>query len=257
MGAASFVVDPRDPRAPAQDVWDQLSEEARQRIVASLPSDVPRAGPPEGDAHRVPKSRALDSLDEHFRRIGRRVYLSSELPVYYPTEPMFAPDVIAVLDVETHERQSWVVSQDRRGLDFVLEIHVAGSASKDFEENVSRYSRLGIPEYFAFDVPRRRLCGWRLPQAGRAYESIVPQGGRWRSGVLALDLVCDAGRLRFFHGAAAVLDSRELIAQLSTMVDDAVRRAEHEAQRAEHAAQRVARLAARLRALGVDPDEVE
>src|SRR5262245_45204002 len=263
MEPARFIVDPLDPRAPPQDVWDRLSEEERRRIVASLPSDVPRAEPPEGDPHRVPKTRALDSLGEHFRRIGRRVYLSAELPVYYPGEAMFAPDVIAVLDVETHERQSWVVSSERRGLDFALEIHVAGNHRKDFEDNVARFARLGIPEYFAFDVPRRRLCGWRLPSQGRAYEPIVPQGGRWASRVLGLDLVAEGQGLRFFHGAAAVLDSRELIARLSEMVDDAVRRAEQEAQRAEQEAQRAEqeaqraeRLAKRLRELGVDPDEV-
>jgi hypothetical protein len=49
-----------------------------------------------------------------------------------------------VLDVEPHERDRWTVSQEQRGLDFVLEIHVKASATKDFEDNVVRYARLGI-----------------------------------------------------------------------------------------------------------------
>lgn len=228
-----------------------MSEDERRRVLASLPSDMPRAEPPEGDPHRIPKTSALDALSEYFERIRRRVYLSAELPVYYPGERMFAPDLLAVLDVETHPRQSWVVSHEGRGLDFVLEIHVAGDATKDFELNVERYARLATPEYFAFDVPRARLAGWRLPESGGGrYEPIVPQAGRWRSRVLDLDLCVEGGRLRFFHGSAALLDARELIQQLASMVDELTRRAEDEARRAE-------RLAARLRELGVDPDTIE
>lgn len=253
--SAGFQVDPRDPRAPSQEIWDRLSPAERRALIASLPSDIPRAEPPEGDPHRIPKTRALEALDEYYRRIRRRVYLSAELPLYYPNESMYAPDLIAVLDVEPHERPCWVVSHEGCGLHFALEIHVAGNARKDFEENVLRFARLGIPEYFAFDPVRRRLLGWRLPDAAaRSYEPIIPQDGRWWSRILELDLALDGGRLRFFHGSAPLLDARELINQLSAMVDDAVRRAEEEARRAEEEARRAERLAARLRALGVDPD---
>ncbi len=258
MRPADYLVDPLDPRAPSQAEWDGMSAEARRVVLASLPSDIPRTEPPEGDPHRIPKAHAFESLDEYYRRIGRRVYLSAELPVYYPAERMFAPDLIAVLDVETHERNSWVVSHEKRGLDFVLEIHVAGSARKDFEENVGRYARLGIPEYFAYDPLRQRLLGWRLPHAtAREYEPVIPQGGRWESRILGLDLAPEPKRLRSFHGPAPLLDSRELIGRLSTMVDAAVRRAEEEARRAEGEARRADRLAARLRELGVDPDEID
>lgn len=106
MGVAPYVVDPTDPRAPPEDVWKPMSEEERRRVVASLPSEIPRPLPLEGDAHRLAKWRALEALDEFFRRRGRSVHLGSELPIYYPGEAVFAPDVIAVLDVEPHERES-------------------------------------------------------------------------------------------------------------------------------------------------------
>lgn len=251
MTEPTHVVDPLDPRAPSQAVWDALSEEARRRVVAALPSEVPSVGPPEGDAHFHPKRRAREALDEWFRRKGRSVYLASELAVYYPDEPMFAPDLIAVLDVETHERASWVVSDEGRRLDFVLEINVSADAKKDLEVNVERLARLGVPEYFVYQPVRRRLLGYRLPESPPgAYEPILPQSGRWTSGVLDLDLTIDEGRLRFFAGSAALLDARELIGRLSSMVDDAVHRAEEEARRAE-------RLADKLRELGIDPDSLE
>lgn len=106
-------------------------------MISTLPSESDRAEPPEGDAHRVPKVKALDALSEYYRRIRRGIYLSAELPVYYPGEPMFAPDLLAVLEVEVHERNCWVVSHEGRGLDLCLEIHVAGSAKKDFEATSS------------------------------------------------------------------------------------------------------------------------
>jgi Uma2 family endonuclease len=233
-------------------------------VLASLPSEIPRAEPPEGDAHRLGKSRALEALGEYYRTLRRRVYLSAELPVYYPDEPMFAPDLLAVVDVDVHERQSWVPDHEGKGLDFVLEINVSGNRKKDFEDNVARYARLQIPEYFAFDVPRARLVGWRLEGArARAYEPIVPQAGRWASRVLDLNLSIEEGQLRFLDGNAPLLDAREQISRLSAMLDDALRRAEDAACRADDAtreaersaALRAEKLAARLRQLGIDPDE--
>lgn len=257
MQAAPYILDPGDPRAPSQEVWDQLTPQQRQEVLDTLPSEFPRALPAEGDPHRHAKERAFQVLDEYFRRLQREVYLSSELPVYYPDERMFAPDVIAVLDVPTHERNGWVVSQEGKGLDFVLEIHVAGNWHKDFELNVERFARLGIPEYFAFDHERSRLLGWRLG-SGPAYTPIIPQEGRWSSEILGLDLALDYtlghGRLTFLHGSAELLDGRALVGKLSAMVDDAVQRAEQEARRAEEQTRRADRLAARLRELGIDPD---
>ena len=284
MRAARFVIDPLDPRAPSQDIWEQLTESERQAVVDSLPSEVPRALPPEGDGHRIPKSRALEALGEFYRRLRRRVYLSAELPVYYPDEPMFAPDLLAVVDVGMQERQSWVTQHEGKGLDFVLEINVSGNRKKDFEDNVVRYAKLQIPEYFAFDVPRSRLVGWRLEsERALTYEPIVPQGGRWPSRVLDLDLSLEGGQLRFYHGNAPLLDARELIHRLSALVDEALqraeeearraekesrraeeesrraeeesRRAEEESRRAEEESRRAERLATRLRQLGIEPDE--
>jgi Uma2 family endonuclease len=255
------------------EVWEKLTPAERARVCDALPSEFPRATPPEGDRHRRPKERAIEALGEFFRRIGRRVYLSSELPVYYPDEPMFAPDVIAVLDVDPHERDRWVVAQEGKGLDVAMEVTLRGDSKKDLETNVERYARLGIREYFVFDARSARLVGYRLE--GSRYQPIVPQGGRWASHVLALDLSVDAGRMRFLHGSAPLLEAAELIGQLERMTDDLVRRKE-EAEREREAAHRETEaahreteaahqeteaakarakvLAAQLRALGIEPE---
>jgi hypothetical protein len=242
------------PYAPSQEEWDRLTPDEQQRVMEGLPSEFEWATASEGDPHREAKEHAFQALDEHFRRLRRRVYLSSELPIYYPREPVFAPDVIAVLDVDAHKRNRWVVSHERRGLDFVLEVNFHGRRAKDFVDNVDRFLRLRIPEYFAYDIERSFLLGWRLH--GKRYETIMPTGSDRRvpSRVLGLDVAIVRGRLRFYDGEDCLPDHRELIERISTMADEAVRRANEHAHHANEQSRRADRLAARLRELGVDPD---
>jgi Uma2 family endonuclease len=237
---AEYVLDPKDPRAPTLEQWEAMSPAERERVVNALPTSLPvETHPPEGDLHRKAKQGALGTLEEFFRRAGRRVYLSSELAVYYPGEPSFVPDVLAVLDVESHDRMRWVVAKEGRGLDFVLEVLVAGDPKKDLEANVVRYARLGIAECFVFDRARSRLYGHRIaPTGGGTYQRIVAQGGRYASKVLGLDLLVDGEKLQFFAGNAALEDSDQMIARLRTMMDNVLARAEQEAARAEQEAAR-------------------
>jgi len=245
--AQTGLIDAKDPRAPAQELWDQLSDEQRAAVVAELPAAVPpELFMPEGDRHRKAKASAISALDAFFRRIGRKVYLSSELNVFYPGEPRFHPDVLAVLDVDPGERDKWVVSHEGKGLDWVLEVHVWGELHKDQTVNVERYARLGIPEYFVFDRLRGRLTGYRLATpAQRRYQPILAQHGRYASTVLGLELALEQDRLRFYYGTAPLPEADELAQRLEAMVDDLVsqrleaeQRAEQERQRAEQEQQR-------------------
>jgi hypothetical protein len=180
---------------------------------------------------------------------------------------MFAPDLIAMLDVDPRERLRWVVSHEGKGLDFALEITLSGDRRKDLELNVDRFARLGIPEYFVLDLKYHRILGYRLG-AAMSYEPIVPQLGRWPSRVLGLDLGLEHDRVRFYSGSARLPDSEELIGRLEGMVDTLVAkeealaqfeaekaRTEEEKARAEEERARANRLAARLRELGVEVDE--
>lgn len=243
----SYVVDPADPRAPTHAEWERLSPPERERVVAALPALVSTdVMAPEGDPHRKGKIGPLDALERFFRTIGRKVYLSSELAVFYPGERRIVPDVLAVLDVEPHERMKWVVDLEGKGLDFVLEVHVAGDASKDHDTNVVFYAKLGIPEYFIFDRGRLRLRGYRLRSAeARAYEPIVPNLGRLSSAVLGLDLAIEGNRLRLFHGTAALDEADDLIGRLGSMVDGLLAKREEAEARAMAEAARATAEAAR------------
>jgi Uma2 family endonuclease len=221
------------PMAPSVEEWNALAPSERVAVLAALPGEVTEAemSPPEGDRHFKAKTRALGALRSYFTRQRRRIYLAAELPVYYPAEPRFAPDLLAVLDVEDAERDKWVVNAEGKGLDWVLEVHVGGDRKKDAELNVARYARLGVPEYFLYDRARNRLAAYRLasPEA-RTYTAIVPNQGLYESRVLGLDVQVDKDRLRFYAGTALLLENDDLIARLQEMYDDAQRRAEEEVQ---------------------------
>jgi len=253
----AYVIDPEDPRAPPLDVWERMSPEERAHVVEMLPSEIPLdAMPAEGDQHNKAASGARSTLDAFFRRIGRRIYISSNLPVFYPGERRFAPDVMAVREVDPRDREKWVVATEGKGLDWALEVHVSGDREKDEVLNVERYARLGIEEYFYFDRRRLLLRGYRLPAEGepskslrRVYQPIVPQEGRLTSRVLGLDLMVERDRLRFYYGMASVPEADELIARLGSALnealarnDDAEQRAQMEAERARAEAERAARL---------------
>jgi Uma2 family endonuclease len=243
---SGYVFDPEDPRAPTNEQWERMGPDERARVVAMLPAEVPLdLLPNEGDPHRKAKLGALDALEGFFQRTGRKIYLSSELAVFYPGERRFSPDIIAVADVEPHERMKWVVATEGKGLDLVIEVHAAGDRRKDEKTNVERYARLGIQEYFYFDRTRLRLTGYRLPSApaggaARVYERMVPQSGRFESAVLGLDLALEGPRLRFFAGNAPLEGPDEMIARIGSMLDKVIAGQEEAERRADELSGRLA-----------------
>jgi hypothetical protein len=86
------------------------------------------------------------------------------------------------------------------------------------------------------------------------YRRILPQGGRWSSTVLGLDLALDAGKIRFLYGNAPLLEASELVDKLGKMLDevlahkqDAQERAREAERQAREADERAADLERRLR----------
>lgn len=251
----AWQLDLDDPRAPTPEQWAALSPDEREGVFSMLPADPESLGvSPEGDPHYDVISRARDSLRRWFRRRGTRTYVGVDKAVYYDGEPVFAPDVFAVLDVDPGPRWSWIVRKEGRGLDFVLEVFDRGKRHKDLRDNVERYARLGIGEYFVFDMPNARLFGWRLADDGR-YERLVQQLGLFQSEQLDLELGLEGERVRFYASGAPLPDHEDLLARLGAAVDHVTeqaeaeaRRADEEARRAEDEARRADELAERLAA---------
>lgn len=194
------------------------------RAVMALPVATPvDVRPPEGDAYRKVKTGALQALEAFFRRLKQRVYVSSDLAVYYPNETRIVPELFVVLDAEPRDRTKWVVSAEGKGPDFVVEVFTSPEAGKEREAHVDRYAALGISELFLLDRTRRWLRGYRLPRpTARSYEPIPLEEGRFTSNVLGLDLTLEGPRLRFLYGTAPLPEADETITRLGAMLNEAV-----------------------------------
>ena len=240
------------PVVPSSETWRAMSAAAREQFQCDA-IDALNAAPDamsEGRPHYKAKARLVDLLGLHFRTMGRTLYLASELAVAYPEEPVFCPDLLAVLDVpetEDDARLTWVVDDEGRGLDFALEVLHHGDRRKDLVDNVQRYARLSIPEYFIYDQARQQVLGYRL-SGGKEYGRIVPQLGRVRSEILGVDFSVQAGALRVFHGNGELTGTADLVRRLSGMVNDVEDRANEEAARANEEAARAEAATMQLRA---------
>jgi len=242
LGPQELVPQPV-PVTPSEERWREMSQAERERFVESVNSALsdPIIAMSEGRPHKKAKSRAIDMLGLHFRAMGRHIYLAEELAVLYPGTAGFTPDVMAVLDVEEPEddqRSAWVVADEGKGLDWVLEVLWAGNRKKDLEDNVERYASLGIPEYFIYDQKQQRIVGYRLPEGAKRYQPILAQGGLYRSNVLGIDLAVVGRSLRFYQGTAELYDTKHLIERLEGILQSLEERAD-EAQRERDQAQRV------------------
>lgn len=219
------------PMAPSEERWARMTPADRLLMANSLPTGLGLL-PSEGTPHARTIRDVCYTLDDFFARSGRSVFIANDLAVYYPMEPGFVPDIMAVADVGTQDRMRWLVAEEGRGIDLALEILVAGDRRKDLERNVERYARLGIREYFVFDYSRLRLLGYRLAP-GRRYEAMSPRFGRLHSEVLGLEMQLLGARLRFYLGATLIPEASERITTLEGMLATAEERIRSEAAQRE------------------------
>ncbi len=241
------VVEPRTsplpvPVTPSEERWREMTSKEREAFIIGVNEALsdPIITMSEGRPHKKAKSRAIDMLGLHFRTLGRHIYLAEELSVLYPNTSGFTPDVLAVLDVEEpkdDQRMAWIVMDEGRGLDWVLEVLWAGDRKKDLVDNVERYAALGIPEYFVYDQRQQRILGYRLPPGAKRYTPILAQSGLYRSNVLGIDLAIVGRSLRFYQGAAELYDTEHLIGRLEDMVANLQERAEQASREADEAKQ--------------------
>jgi hypothetical protein len=155
---------PAPPIAPTEEVSRSMTPAERESFLVKVNDSLsdPRILMSEGRPHKKAKARALDMLGLHFKTMGRVIYLAEEMSVLYPGEAALSPDLLAVVDgpqIEEDERLAWVVADEGKGLDFVLEVLHRGDRKKDLVENVERYAHLGIPEYFIYDRPGNTSSG--------------------------------------------------------------------------------------------------
>jgi Uma2 family endonuclease len=240
----------------------------------SFPSiDYPSAdGLPmaESDFQRNPLIYAVDVLGIYFED-RPDVYVSGNLFIYYEEgnpAAVVAPDVFVVMGVLKRDRPSYMLWQESKAPDFVLEITSRRTRSVDQGPKRGIYAFLGVQEYWQYDPTGEyldpALQGLRL--IDRNYHPLPttylpPETLSLHSDILGLDLRLEHGRLSFYDPAT----DRKLLSHQET--EQARRAAEQARQAAEQARQeaeermqqevsarqaaeaRIAELEARLRTL--------
>ena len=161
----------------------------------------------DSDAQRRAMVYALSALEIWFADRGD-AYVSGDLLIYYePGNPKvsIAPDVFVVLGVAKRTRTTYLVWEEGKAPDFVLEVASASTWREDEGAKREVYERLGVREYAQYDPtgehPGMRLKGARL-SCGRYEEQAV---ARSESGELTLNsdvlglqvVVTGGGELRF------------------------------------------------------------
>ncbi|MBD1935560.1 Uma2 family endonuclease [Trichocoleus sp. FACHB-69] len=122
------------------------------------------------------------------------VFVGGNMFVYYSLEQVRnkdfnGPDVFVVLDVPRRERKSWVVWEEGKAPDLVIELLSESTAIRDKVEKKQVYqNRLRVPNYFWFDPFSGELAGFALQNG--VYTEIQPDAqNRLISQQLGLALV--------------------------------------------------------------------
>jgi Uma2 family endonuclease len=178
---------PFPPRLPSED---------------ELPCDD--AMPMESARHRMQMELLLRGLELWSEARGDVVANGNQF-LYFNTEHLRAqdfrgPDVYVAIGVRPGERKSWVVWQEGKAPDVVIELLSASTAGADKGEKLRIYrDQLRVPNYYWFDpfAPEDR-AGFIL--RGNSYLPLLPDGagrlpvpslglklGLWQGRYLGLD----------------------------------------------------------------------
>ena len=138
-----------------------------ERIVVYPSSDgKPMA---ETDIHRKLITNTIEILDNHFKERDD-VYVSGNLLLYYEKgnpKKSVAPDVFVVLGIEKKRRRTYLLWEEEKGPDFVLELVSRNTYQKDLGEKKDLYASVfKVKEYYLYDPDGQylqpSLHGYRL-----------------------------------------------------------------------------------------------
>lgn len=161
------------PLVPDAATWQAMTPAEREAAMWAVIDGMPLSETmSEGMRHMDAKMAVVERLRRDYRHGRQPVLIAAGLVVMYPAERSFVPDILAVRDVELHDRDAWILMEEGRGPDLVLEIRNKGRRAKDYVRNVERFARLGIQEYFVSTVGGRRSQGTGSP--GRAPPATSP-----------------------------------------------------------------------------------
>ena len=192
----------------------------------------------ETDIHIDWIFRIRDMLRYRYR--GRRVYVGSDMLVYYEEgapRKFFVPDEFIVLDCEQYDRRTFKIWEEGRTPNVIIEVTSNSTRTKDLHTKPEIYRQLGIGEYFLYDPTAEyldpALRGFRLQDGG--YVPIEPSAGGW--------LACEQLDIELR------LDARQLVMRDAATKQVLLTRADAEQMAREAAETKVAELQAEVQRL--------
>ncbi|CAD5962231.1 hypothetical protein PCC9214_03263 [Planktothrix tepida] len=233
--------------------------------------------PMETARHKLQMDLLIEPLSHALQ--DQDIYIGGNMFVYYSlaqvrNQDFRGPDVFIVLDVPRKERKSWVIWEEGKGPDIVIELLSESTAQRDKNEKKLIYqNQMRVTEYFWYDpFNPEDWQGFRLD--GGDYQPLeLDTKGQLESQKLGLKLVRWSGIfynintvwLRWATLEGELLPNsqeREKTAQENAEIErqraeTERQRAETERQRADKAEQKANRLVELLRAAGIDPDQIE
>lgn len=187
----------------------------------------------ETDLHRTVMVDLIHALARYFEA-EPDVYVSGNLLIYYvegdPSKSV-APDVFVVRGVGKHPRRVYLLWEEGRVPDVVIELTSKKTVREDLQRKWQLYLGWGVKEYYLFDPEYSSLDPPLLAYRweGGEYREVEVVGGRVRSEALGLELVDTGETLRLY-------DPREGRMLPTPAEEAALREAEAEArQRMEEA----------------------
>jgi Uma2 family endonuclease len=212
--------------------------------------------PMETERHRLQMVLLIQSLKTAWAR-RRDFYVNGNMFVYYSETQVKrnkfrGPDVFVVLNTSRRVRKSWVVWQEGKLPDVVIELLSDRTRHVDRGEKMRIYSRLWkTPEYYLYDPLSHEFEGYRLDAHGK-YQRIEPDSaGDLECQWLGLKLGIRHGSfegertrwLRWLDRKGNVLPTAEELARTATGRLKAAKRQAQTAKRQAQTAKRQARTA--------------
>jgi Uma2 family endonuclease len=155
----------------------------------------------ETDLHRDLMLELIETLKDYFAA-HPTVYVSGNMLLFYERgnkRKHVAPDVFVVRGVEKRRRDNYLVWQEGKGPDLIIELTSKTTRREDQQKKLALYRDvLKVPEYFLFDPYEDYLKppfqGYRLVEG--QYVPIEPVAGRLPGAVLGLHLERSGTALR-------------------------------------------------------------
>ena len=224
-----------------------------------LPSDDNQTM--ETQRHKMQMDLLIEGLDSWLEQRAEG-YVGGNMFIYYSqaqikSQDFKGPDFFAVTGVPNRERKSWVVWQEEKAPDVVIELLSESTAQYDKTEKKQVYQdKMRVSEYYWYDPWNPEdFAGFSLNHGQYEPKPFNEQG--WLlSHALGLALIRWTGTYRGVNTTWlrwATLDG-DLLATGKELAQQAQQQADQAQQQADQAQQRAKLLADKLRELGVDPD---